>query len=43
MLEQVVAFFDKFADLDPDYFAAPARAVRAAAISLAPPPSSRHP
>lgn len=30
MLEQVVAFFDEFADLDPDYFAAPARAVRAA-------------
>jgi hypothetical protein len=30
MLEQVVAFFDRFADLDPKYFAAPARAVRAA-------------
>jgi hypothetical protein len=30
MLEQVVAFFDRFADLDPEYFAAPARVVRAA-------------
>jgi hypothetical protein len=30
MVEQVVAFFDRFADVDPHYFAAPARAVRAA-------------
>jgi hypothetical protein len=30
MLEQIVAFFDRFADLDPKYFEAPARAVRAA-------------
>lgn len=29
MLEQLNAFFDRFADLDPEYFAAPARAVRA--------------
>ncbi len=30
MLEQLGAFFDRFSDLDPNYFAAPARAVRAA-------------
>jgi hypothetical protein len=29
MLEQLGAFFDRFADLDPNYFAASARAVRA--------------
>jgi hypothetical protein len=28
MLEQVVAFFDKFADLDPKYFAVQAQLVR---------------
>jgi 4-amino-4-deoxy-L-arabinose transferase-like glycosyltransferase len=29
MLQQVVAFFDRFTDLDPNYFAAPAQPVRA--------------
>jgi hypothetical protein len=29
MLQQVGAFFDSFADLDPNYFAAPAQLVRA--------------